>query len=139
VALYRARISGPLLDRIDLHVEVPAVRYRELSDERSGDTSEAIRERVNRARTIQAERFREAKIFANAEMEPRHLKKWCQIDPAGHDLLQHCVDRLGMSARAHARILKVSRTIADLEGKDKITTAHLSEAINYRVLDRATL
>jgi len=139
VALYRARISGPLLDRIDLHVEVPAVRYRELSDERSGDTSEVIRERVNRARTIQAERFHEAKIFANAEMESRHLKKWCQIDPAGHDLLQHCVDRLGMSARAHTRILKVSRTIADLAGSDKITTAHLSEAINYRVLDRASL
>ncbi len=139
VSLYRARISGPLLDRIDLHVEVPAVRYRELSDDRSGDASELIRARVNRARTLQAERFRDAKIFANSEMESRHLKKWCQIDAAGHDLLQHCVDRLGMSARAHARILKVARTIADLEASEKITAAHLSEAINYRVLDRAAL
>jgi len=138
VAQYRSRISGPLLDRIDLHVEVPAVRYRELSDERSGEPSEAIRERVNRARTLQAQRFAEARIFCNADMETRQLKKWCQIDPAGHNLLQHCVDRLGMSARAHARILKVARTIADLEGSEKISSAHLSEAVNYRVLDRAT-
>lgn len=137
VAQYRARISGPLMDRIDLHIEVPPVHYRQLSDEQDGESSAVIRERVNRAREIQARRFAESKIYCNADMETGHLRKWCRIDEAGHRLLQHCVDRLGMSARAHARILKVARTIADLEASESITTAHLSEAINYRVLDRA--
>jgi magnesium chelatase family protein len=133
---YRNRISGPLLDRIDLHLEVPAVNYRELSAGDTGETSAAVRERVNRAREAQKKRFTGSKARSNAAMTTRQLRAHCEIDETGHRLLQHCVDKLGMSARAHARILKVARTIADLDGKDKIETIHLSEAIDYRSLDR---
>jgi magnesium chelatase family protein len=136
VQLYRGRISGPLLDRIDIHTEVPAVNYRELSAEYGGELSEAVRARVNRAREIQKRRFQGAKVRCNATMSSRLIRAHCAIDAEGHALLQHCVDRLGMSARAHSRILKVARTIADLAGAEAISVAHVAEAVQYRVLDR---
>ncbi|MFO8055975.1 MAG: YifB family Mg chelatase-like AAA ATPase [bacterium] len=134
---HRNRISGPLLDRIDIQVEVPAVNYRELSDHAGGESSKDVRGRVNRARQLQHQRFARSKARCNAHMNSRQIRRYCEVDDAGHSLLQHCVDRLGMSARAHSRILKVARTIADLEGAEDITVAHLSEAVQYRSLDRA--
>jgi len=136
VRSYRGRISGPLLDRIDMHLEVPAVNYRELAGDDTGEPSANVRERVNRAREAQKKRFAGSKARSNAAMGTRQLRACCEIDDSGHRLLQHCVDRLGMSARAHARILKVARTIADLDGREKIETIHLSEAIDYRSLDK---
>jgi magnesium chelatase family protein len=133
---YRSRISGPLLDRIDIHLEVPAVRYRELVDGSRGESSAAIRERVNRAREVQLTRFRGTTLYCNAQMGARELQAWCGIDSAGERLLELAVNRLGLSARAYTRILKVARTIADLEASDRIEAPHLSEAIQYRSLDR---
>ncbi|MDY6853765.1 MAG: YifB family Mg chelatase-like AAA ATPase [Thermodesulfobacteriota bacterium] len=133
---YKAKISGPLLDRIDIHVEVPSLRYKDLSDERSGESSEIIKERVNHARNIQKERFQKKNIHCNAQMKPRHIKIYCQIGEESKRLLENAIDRLGLSARAYMRILKVSRTIADLEGEREITPYHISEAIQYRSLDR---
>jgi len=136
IQAYRSRISGPLLDRIDIHAEVPAVNYRELSAETGGETSAGVKDRVNRAREVQAKRFAGTRTRCNADMSTRQTRACCAIDDAGHALLQNCIDRLGMSARAHARILKVARTIADLEAKPDIQTHHLAEAIQYRTLDR---
>ncbi len=133
---YRTRISGPLLDRIDIHVEVPAVPYRKLKGTRRGDTSEVVRKRVQAARDRQSRRFVGADIHANAQMRPAELREHCKIDEDGHDLLEMVVDRLGMSARAYDRILKVARTIADLEASDDIESSHISEAVQYRSLDR---
>ena len=133
---YRTRVSGPLLDRIDIHVEVPPVRYRELSDTRQSETSEAIRERVNAARTVQLGRFGKDGVYCNSQMKPRHLKKFCDVDDATHSILEHAVERLGLSARAYNRILKVARTIADLDSREKISAADVTEAIQYRSLDR---
>jgi len=129
-------VSGPLLDRIDIHIEVPAVRYRELSDKMGGETSEKIKKRVDIARKVQAERFKGKKIHANAQMTSRYLKRFCMIDKDGEKLLEMAVDRLGLSARAYTRILKLSRTIADLEQSVDIKPHHISEAIQYRTLDR---
>ena len=136
---YRSKISGPLMDRIDIHVEVPAVKYRDLMGEVSGEDSEAIKTRVNKARGIQRERFAGKKIYCNAQMTPRHLKKYCQIGEASKTLLEQAIDKLGLSARAYTRILKIARTIADLEGVEYIATHHISEAIQYRSLDRTLL
>jgi magnesium chelatase family protein len=136
---YRSRISGPLLDRIDIHVEVPAVKYRELTARNPGETSEVIRERVNRARQIQLARFAGTGAFSNAQMGSRDLHAHCQVDAAGERLLELAINRLGLSARAYTRILKVARTIADLDGGVPIQASHLSEAIQYRSLDRAAL
>lgn len=133
---YRSRISGPLLDRIDLHVEVPALRYRELAAEDPQEGSEEMRQRVDRAREIQRRRFEKLKIHCNAQMNSRHIRKFCQIDDHSRKLMEMAVDRLGMSARAYGRILKIARTIADLEGSEEIKVAHVSEAIQYRCLDR---
>ncbi len=135
---YRSRISGPLLDRIDIHIEVPAVKYSELSDRREGESSTAIRERVERSRDIQRERFKGTKVHCNAHMPPRFIRKFCEPDAAGHRMLELVTDRLGLSARSYTRILKVARTIADLEGCDGIRENHISEAIQYRSLDRKT-
>lgn len=137
VQRYLARVSGPLLDRIDLHVEVPAVRYRELSEERVGEPSAAVRERVCRARERQRARFggREG-LYANAHMRPRDLREFCRVGEGGDALLRRAIVRLGFSARAYHRVLKVARTIADLEGAEQIGTGHVSEAIQYRSLDR---
>jgi magnesium chelatase family protein len=134
---YRARISGPLLDRIDIQVEVPAVRYKELADQTAGESSADIRARVDRARAVQLARFQDRKIFCNAQMSARDLRKHCQPDAAAEKLLEAAMTKLGLSARAYTRILKVSRTIADLDGAPEITAAHVAEAIQYRSLDRA--
>lgn len=133
---YRSRISGPLLDRIDIHIEVPAVRYRELADRSEGESSAAIAERVQQARNVQLERFKGTKVHCNAQMGSRHIRKYCEPDGAGHRLLEAVTDKLGLSARAYTRILKVARTIADLGGSEHISEQHLAEAIQYRSLDR---
>jgi len=136
VQRYRGRISGPILDRIDLHIEVPAVRYRDLSSTQKAEASSSIRRRVTEARTLQVERFSGDSIYSNALMKPKHVKKYCRIDASGHRLLEQAVQRLGLSARAYHRILKVARTIADLERQTEIDAPHLLEAIQYRSLDR---
>lgn len=136
VQRYLSRISGPLLDRIDIQVEVPAVRYRELKAETGGEPSAAIRERVNKARRIQVEHFTGTKTLCNAMMTPKQMRDFCKVGEEGHKLLENVVDKMGMSARAHTRIIKVARTIADLEGAKNITVEHLSEAVQYRCLDR---
>jgi len=137
VQKYLNKVSGPLLDRIDLHVEVTPVAYAELSSSRPAEDSRDIRERVIRARDLQAERYKsEAGIFANAQISSRILREVCVLDEAGHQLLRTAMNRLNLSARAYDRILKVSRTIADLEQSTKIHPAHVAEAIQYRSLDR---
>jgi magnesium chelatase family protein len=133
---YRSRISGPLLDRIDIHVEVPAVKYEELSGLPTGEKSIDIRKRVNKSRDIQLERFKKEKIYSNSQMNPKQIRKHCQLDEDSKNVLKMAMDKMGLSARAYDRILKVSRTIADLEGNEKITVAHISEAVQYRSLDR---
>ncbi|HXU49521.1 MAG TPA: YifB family Mg chelatase-like AAA ATPase [Candidatus Binatia bacterium] len=134
---YVAKISGPLLDRIDIHIEVPAVKYKELRGSEEIESSAAVRERVVRARTVQVERFRaEKSVYANSQMPPKLIRKHCAISDEGETLLENAIARLGLSARAHDRVLKVSRTIADLEGAESIDPRHLREAIQYRTLDR---
>ncbi|MBN2355967.1 YifB family Mg chelatase-like AAA ATPase [candidate division KSB1 bacterium] len=136
---YVSRLSGPLLDRIDIHVEVPAVKYRELSSDVTGESSKIIRGRVESARRVQLNRFREyPHIFCNARMEAKEIRRFCRINEQGHELLKMAITKLGLSARAYDRILKVSRTIADLEGCEHIQPNHLSEAIQYRSLDRTS-
>ncbi len=137
VQKYLNKISGPLMDRIDLHVEVLPVPYNELSDSRKGESSLEIRERVIKARKIQEARYKEYPgIHSNAQMTSRLLQKYCALDLAGREALSRAMHRLGLSARAYDRILKVSRTIADLDGSERIQMGHLAEAINYRSLDR---
>ncbi|MBM3439836.1 MAG: YifB family Mg chelatase-like AAA ATPase [Bacteroidetes bacterium] len=138
VQKYLNKISGPLLDRIDLHVEVTPVPFQELSRQEAGENSETIRERVIRAREIKADRYKnETGIYANAQMSSKMLKEICVISQAGQTLLKAAMDKLNLSARAYDRILKVSRTIADLDGSTDIKVEHLAEAIHYRSLDRA--
>jgi magnesium chelatase family protein len=134
---YVSKISGPLLDRIDIHIDMPAVKYRELRDNAGGETSEQIRQRVVAARARQLERYQGEKIYCNAQMSPRQITRYCSISPECERLLETAMTRLGLSARAHDRILKVARTVADLEGAESISTAHISEAIQYRSLDRS--
>jgi magnesium chelatase family protein len=134
---YMAKISGPLLDRIDLHIEVPAVKYKELSGKEQGERSESIRSRVVRAREAQSARFKGRKgLYANADMQPREIREHCTLDPGGEELLGMAITKLGLSARAYDRILKVGRTIADMAASDAIRPEHISEAIQYRSLDR---
>jgi magnesium chelatase family protein len=134
---YVSKISGPLLDRIDIHIEVPAVKYKELRGNTEVESSAAVRERVGRARQVQFDRYRAEKgLYANSQMPSRLLRKHCAISAEGEKLLETAIQRMGLSARAHDRILKVSRTIADLEGAPCIEPKHLSEAIQYRTLDR---
>jgi magnesium chelatase family protein len=134
---YRSRVSGPLLDRIDIQIEVPALRYQELASKDAGESSSTIRERVNRARQVQLARFQKKGLHANAQMSTRDIKKYCAVKPAAEKLLEVAINRLGLSARAYSRVLKVARTIADLEGSEEIQPAHVSEAIQYRSLDRS--
>ncbi len=137
---YVGKISGPLFDRIDIHIEVPSVRFGDLTSKRSGDPSRTIRERVIRARESQARRFEGRKgVYCNADMTAEEIKEHCRIDDGGMELLKTAMNRLGLSARAYDRILKVSRTIADLGGSERIQMVHLGEAIQYRSLDRNLL
>ena len=133
---YLSKISGPLLDRIDIHLTVPRLNYSELSQKRKGDSSDIIRGRVNRARKVQDERYRKEGYLFNAHLESREIEKYCILDKEGEELLKMAILELGISARAYDKILKVARTIADLDTKEKIEACHISEAISYRSLDR---
>ncbi|MBU0474015.1 MAG: YifB family Mg chelatase-like AAA ATPase [Bacteroidetes bacterium] len=134
---YMAKISGPMLDRIDIHIEVPAVKYKDLSSNLNGETSDEIRKRVIAAKEIQIIRFSEfPNIYSNADMGTNEIRQFCKLDSAGTELLKMAMTKLGLSARAYDRILKVSRTIADVEKSENILPRHLSEAIQYRSLDR---
>ncbi|HEY74596.1 MAG TPA: YifB family Mg chelatase-like AAA ATPase [Thermoflexia bacterium] len=132
VTRYQKRISGPLLDRIDIHIEVPRVDYEKLTDDRRGEPSAAIRERVERAREVQRRRFAGTPLTCNAEMGPVEVREFCRLDDAGRSLVRAAMQQLQMSARAFHRILKLARTVADLAGSERIETAHLAEAIQYR-------
>jgi len=133
---YRSKISGPLIDRIDIHVEVPQVKYKELSSEKEAESSESIRGKIIKTREIQNSRFKEEKIFTNSGMSQKLIKRYCQIDKESKDLLRMAINELGLSARAYDKILKISRTIADLSGEEDINSEHIAEAIGYRALDR---
>jgi magnesium chelatase family protein len=135
---YVSKISGPLLDRIDIHIEVPAVKYKELRAPASSEDSAAVRQRVIDARNRQTQRYHaDKKTYSNAQMMPKMIRKYCAITAEGEKLLETAITRLGLSARAHDRILKVARTIADLDTLENIEPRHLSEAIQYRTLDRS--
>jgi magnesium chelatase family protein len=143
VRKYIGKISGPLLDRIDIQIEVPSLTYSEIShNEKPEESSEKIRERVNKARKIAFERFKNDKtdnqnqIFCNAQMEARHIRKYCSLDEAGKKLMERAFVSLGLSARGHDRILKLARTIADLDGSEQIQPKHIAEAVQLRTLDR---
>src|SRR6266851_2472726 len=134
---YVSKISGPLIDRIDIHIEVPAVKYKELRGNGTTEDSATVRERVLRARERQSKRYAgERKVFSNAQMPPKLIRKFCAISEEGEKMLENAIGRLGLSARAHDRILKVARTIADLDASENLETRHLGEAIQYRTLDR---
>ena len=144
---YVGKISGPLMDRIDIHIDVPAVKFKELRAKNTehAESSAAVRERVMRARQTQLKRFagndnalvrRDVTVFSNSAMTPKQIRAHCALDDESEALLEHAMNRQGLSARAHDRILKVARTIADLAGCEIINPAHISEAINYRSLDR---
>ncbi len=134
---YLSKISGPLLDRIDIHIEVTPVPFEKLSDTRKGESSIEIRKRVTVARELQTKRFENSTtVHYNAQMNTKQIRKHCLLDDVSMQLLKTAMERLNLSARAYDRILKVSRTIADLEGSDRILGSHISEAIQYRSLDR---
>lgn len=136
ISRYRARISGPLLDRIDIHVEAPAVRIEELRRSEPGESSQAIRERIEAARDRQRFRLNSFAAHTNAQMGPSELRRFCTLSEGMGDQLQETMERLRLSARAYDRILKVARTVADLDESDEIRPEHLAEAIHYRSLDR---
>lgn len=134
---YVSRISGPLLDRIDIHIEVPSIPYKELTSKKLGEKSSKIRERVNQARARQIKRYQNDKsLHCNAHLRQKDLSKYCRIDSKSDELLKLAIEKFGLSARAYSRILKVARTISDLENSENIKSEHVSEAIQYRTLDR---
>ena len=133
---YRSKVSGPLLDRIDIQIEVPTLRYQELATKDAGESSDLIRQRVNAARTLQLRRFEKTKLHSNAQMGTREIKRYCPVKDDAERLLETAINKLGLSARAYSRVLKVGRTIADLAGAEDIQASHIAEAIQYRSLDR---
>lgn len=133
---YMGKISGPLLDRIDIQIEVSPVKYQKLEAEERAESSDTIKERVNKARKIQQQRYKEVGIYANSQLTPKLVNKYCKLDKESKEILKSAFERLGLSARAHGRILKVARTIADLDGKENIDSSHIAEAIQYRSLDK---
>lgn len=133
---YMNKISGPLLDRIDIQIEVPHLKYQYISKTGKEETSEEVKKRVNNARSIQRQRYKEEGIYCNAELTPRLIEKYCKLDKKGTEILQLAFQRLGLSARAYSRILKVARTIADIEESKQIMQSHIAEAIQYRNLDK---
>ncbi len=139
VSGYLGKISGPLLDRVDIHIEVPAVKYSDLDSPHVSQTSVQIRERINAARRVQLERYKQEGIYSNSQLYASKIKKYCSLGKEEKDLLKAAFDNLGLSARAHDRILKVARTIADLDNSEKIEIKHIAEAIQYRSLDRKYL
>ena len=136
ISRYIGKISGPLLDRIDIHIEVEAVKYKKLEQKEQIESSSSIKERVNKARQIQLNRYKEANIFSNSELTPKLLEKYCKLDSKSNLLLENVFNKLKLSARAYGRIIKVARTIADLDNKENIEEKHIAEAIQYRSLDR---
>jgi magnesium chelatase family protein len=139
VQRYMQKISGPLMDRIDIHIDVPAVNYKEMRSATEPEGSEAIRQRVLRARETQLQRFAASprhRIYSNAQMGSRHIRTFCELSADCERLLERAMSQQGLTARAHDRILKVARTVADLEGSPQIEPKHIAEAIQYRTLDR---
>lgn len=136
---YRSKISGPLLDRIDIHIDVPGVRYRDLTARKKGESSHAIKERINSAKNMQQQRLQDVQTRCNAHMTNKQIKTFCSLTEDSHCLIEMAMDKLGLSARAYTRILKVARTIADLEGEPDIRAHHVSEAIQYRTFDRTMM
>ena len=134
---YMSKISGPIMDRIDIHIKMNPVKFDELKSISTGEKSEVIRERVNKARKIQLERFKDDGIYSNAQMSSAHIRKYCSLGEVQTQLLKVAFDKFSLSARAYDKILKLARTIADLAGSEEITSAHLTEAISYRSLDRS--
>lgn len=132
---YVGKISGPMLDRIDLHIEVKPVEYEKLAFTNKSETSKEIRNRVNAARNIQLERYKEIGIFCNAELDSNLLEKFCKLDKKSREIMQRAFEKFGLSARAHDKILKIARTIADLDNSEEIQYKHIAEAIQYRALD----
>ncbi|NLC29616.1 MAG: ATP-binding protein, partial [Chloroflexi bacterium] len=135
ISSYQKRISGPLLDRIDIHLKVPRVDYQKLSEKRSGESSDTIRDRVEAARQIQIKRFSGTKLVSNADMTPKEIRQYCPLDEAGEALMKTAMRQLRLTARGYHRVLKLSRTIADLAGCDVIKTEHLAEALQYRQIE----
>lgn len=136
ITRYLGKISGPLLDRIDIHIEVKAVKYANLNSKIKEENSETIRKRVNNARKIQIQRYKKYKIFSNSELTPKLIEKYCVLNEECKSILEQAFNKLGLSARAYGKILKVARTIADLSSEKEIKANHLAEAIQYRSLDR---
>lgn len=136
ISKYMGKISGPLLDRIDIQIEVTPVKYQKLESEEKSESSMEIRKRVNKARRIQIERYKEYGIYSNSELTPSLMDQYCKLDDKTKKILKEAFEKLNLSARAHGRILKVARTIADLEEKETIELSHVAEAIQYRNLDR---
>jgi magnesium chelatase family protein len=136
IASYMGKISGPLLDRIDIHIELPSIKYKELTDTKEPESSVDIKTRVEKARAIQRERFKSEEIFYNAQMNTKLIKKYCILNDEARELLKMAMTELGLSARAYDKILKVSRTIADLAGSETVLAEHISETTQHRSLDR---
>ena len=139
ISRYIGKISGPLLDRIDIQIEVTPVKYQKLENEANIETSKDIKNRVNKAREIQQKRYKKENIYSNSQLTPRLIEKYCKLDKEGRKLLELAFNKLGLSARAYGRILKVARTIADLENEENILPSYVAEAIQYRNLDKRYL